>query len=174
MTRTRARRIKTGRLALVVGAAFMAVLVPVTTAQAALPSNSDLEVIRLDPDPAAPGGTTTVHAFVANGGPQKTANSFTVTVRLPRHVEPGEPFYPEDCQATQGLLGIWTVRCTFPAGLDPVQSVTALVPIRVSEDAPLGELTGGRVSVSSIDDILHLGNNSKPFGVPVVETSRQG
>ncbi|MFJ4798083.1 hypothetical protein [Kitasatospora purpeofusca] len=174
MTRTRARRIRTGRLALVAGAAFMAVLVPATTAQAALPSNSDLAVVRLDPDPATPGGSTTVHGFVANGGPQKTANSFTVSVRLPRGVTPEEPYFPEDCQATQGLLGVWTVRCVFPAGLNVDDSATALVPVRVSEDAPLGNLTGGRVSVSSIDDILHLGNNSTPFVMKIVETGRQG
>ncbi|MGW6915363.1 hypothetical protein ACWGB8_16330 [Kitasatospora sp. NPDC054939] len=174
MTRTTARRSKAGRLGLVIGAAFMAALVPTTTAQAALPSDSDLEVVRIDPDAAAPGGTTTLHAFVANLGPQTTANSFTVTVRLPRGVEPEEPYFPEDCEPTKGLLGIWTVRCVFPAGLPASESATALVPVRLSPDLPLGELNGGRVSVSGRDDVLHPGNNSTPFTLQVVETARQG
>ncbi|MFD4907329.1 hypothetical protein [Kitasatospora purpeofusca] len=87
-------------------------------------------------------------------GRQRTANSFTVSVRLPRGVTPTGPYFPEDCQATQGLLGVWTVRCVFPAALNVDDSVTALIPVRFSEDARLGNPTGGRVSVSSIDDIL--------------------
>ncbi len=115
-----------------------------------------------------------MHGFVANEGPQTTVASFTATVRVPRHVTPEEPYYPEDFQATRGRGGVWTVRCVFPAGLDPDRSVTALVPLRVSEDAPLGELSGGRVTVSDVDDILHPGNNSTPFVMKIVETGRQG
>lgn len=75
------------------------------------PSNSDLEVIRLDPDAVAPEGMVTLHAFIANRGPDRTASPFTVVVTLPEGVTPREPFYPENCTAFQNGH---RVRCQFP------------------------------------------------------------
>ncbi|MFD7735490.1 hypothetical protein ACFV6F_34530 [Kitasatospora phosalacinea] len=92
----------------------------------AAPSDSDLQVVRLDPDPVAPGGTTTVHGFVANGGPQTAGSPFTVVVDLPPGFSPAGPYFPSSCTAVGR-----TVSCTFPAGLPPLRSATALVPVRV-------------------------------------------
>ncbi|MFJ9604915.1 hypothetical protein ACIRS1_00995 [Kitasatospora sp. NPDC101176] len=131
------------------------------------PSNSDLEVVRIDPDPAPPGGSTTIHAFVGNGGPDTTASPFTVVVTLPEGVTPEEPFFPEDCEVFQNGH---RVRCVFPAGLKSGRSATALVPVRLSPDLPLGPLQGGWVAVRSADDKDET-NNRKPFEIRVVETT---
>ncbi|MEV6976100.1 hypothetical protein [Kitasatospora sp. NPDC093806] len=134
-------------------------------AVAARPSNSDLEVVRIDPDAVAPGGVTTLHAFVANVGPDRTASSFRVVVTLPEGVTPEEPYFPEECQVLQNGH---RVRCTFPAGLPAYESATALVPMRLAPTVELGELTGGWVSVRSNDDRNDT-NNLQPFTISVVE-----
>ncbi|MQS15126.1 hypothetical protein F7Q99_23380 [Streptomyces kaniharaensis] len=132
---------------------------------AAPPSNSDLEVVRLDPDPAPPGGTTTVHAFVANRGPEATASPFTVVVALPAGVTPQGPYYPADCEASQDGH---RVRCVFGPGLPPMRSATALVPVRLSPNLPAGTLTGGSVALRSPDD-RNESNNRQPFDIRVVK-----
>ncbi|MBV6697840.1 hypothetical protein [Kitasatospora aureofaciens] len=133
----------------------------------AAPSRSDLEVVRLDPDAAPPGGTTTVHAFVANRGPETTASPFTVVVTLPRGVAPEGPYFPADCEV---LRGGHRVRCVFGPGLKEGRSATALVPVRLSPGLPLGALTGGSVAVRSADDPDE-SNNRQPFDIKVVETA---
>ncbi|MFI9326821.1 hypothetical protein ACIGZJ_04655 [Kitasatospora sp. NPDC052868] len=132
------------------------------------PSKSDLEVVRIDPDAAAPGGTTTVHAFVGNGGPETTASSFTVVVTLPEGVTAEGPFFPENCYDFQNGH---RVRCTFPAGLGVFRSATALIPVRLASTVPVGDLSGGYVAVRSDDD-QNEANNRQPFTIPVVETAR--
>lgn len=140
---------------------------PAPLSAPARPSNSDLEVVRLDPDPAAPGGTTTVHAFVANLGPETTASPFTITVTLPEGVTAQRPFFPTDCKDLgDGHL----VRCTFGPGLREGRSATALVPLYLSPGLEPGTLTGGSVSVQSVDD-RNERNNRQSFDVSVVETT---
>ncbi|MFF7991246.1 hypothetical protein ACFZDG_15840 [Kitasatospora xanthocidica] len=131
------------------------------------PSDSDLEVIRIDPDPAAPGDTTTVHAFVANRGPDTTASSFTVVVTLPDGVTPEGPYFPEDCEVFQGGH---RVRCVFGPGLPPLRTATALIPVRLAPDLPMGTLSGGWVAVRGADD-RNERNNRQPFDIAVVETT---
>ncbi|MFE0461009.1 hypothetical protein ACFW1A_17345 [Kitasatospora sp. NPDC058965] len=108
---------------------------------------ADLFVVPLDPDPVAPGGTTTVHAFVANHGPGP-AGEFTVTVRVPAGAAAVGPYFPENCRAEAGGH---LVHCTFGAGLPPLRSATALIPVRVSDGAS-GTLRGGRVTVHTAAD----------------------
>ncbi|WP_344337674.1 hypothetical protein [Kitasatospora putterlickiae] len=137
-------------------------------AAAALPSDSDLYVVRMDPDAAPPGGTTTVHAFIGNLGPDTTASPFTVVVTLPEGVTAEGPYFPENCYAFQEGH---RVRCTFPAGLPRFRSATALVPVRLAATVPApGTLTGGWVAVRSADD-CNEENNKQPFEIPVVETT---
>ncbi|MEU8919905.1 hypothetical protein AB0D10_03075 [Kitasatospora sp. NPDC048545] len=133
----------------------------------AAPSHSHLEVVRLDPGPAVPGGTTTIHAFVANYGPDTTASPFTVTVTLPEGVTAEGPYFPEDCQVV--ALGR-QVRCVFGPGLKEGRSATALVPVRLSPAVPLGLLEGGSVAVRSADDPFGK-NHRQPYEIKVVETS---
>ncbi|MEU1420363.1 hypothetical protein [Kitasatospora sp. NPDC005751] len=135
---------------------------------AAKPSDSDLEVIRLDPDPVAPGGTTTLHAFIANDGPDRTASAFTVVITLPEGVTAEAPFFPDNCYEFQNGH---RVRCTFPAGLKRYRTATALIPLRVASTVPLGDLDGGYVAVRSDDD-RNEANNRQPFTVHVVESTR--
>ncbi|MFE2108939.1 hypothetical protein ACFXAF_24175, partial [Kitasatospora sp. NPDC059463] len=137
-------------------------------ASAVQSSDSDLFVIRMDPDAATPGGTTTVHAFVGNLGPDTTASPFTVVVTLPAGVTAEGPYVPENCYAFQEGH---RVRCTFPAGLAPYRSATALVPVRLAATVPApGTLTGGWVAVRSPDDCDEE-NNKQPFEIPVVEST---
>ncbi|MFD8317060.1 hypothetical protein [Kitasatospora purpeofusca] len=143
---------------------------PGTTADpavAALPSNSDLYVVRIDPDPAAPGGTTVLHAFVGNLGPDRTASPFTVVITLPEGVTAEPPFFPENCYEFQNGH---RVRCTFPAGLPKFRSATALIPLRLSPEVPLGTLAGGYVAVRGDDDRIE-SNNRQPFTIEVVEST---
>ncbi|GHC59558.1 hypothetical protein [Streptomyces cinnamoneus] len=151
------------RWTLIAGAALMACVVPVTTAAAARPSDSDLRVARIDPDAAPPGGTTHVRGYVGNTGPERTANKFTMTITLPKDVKPEEPFFPENCF----VLGSGhRVRCTYPPGLGPSRTATADIPVRLDRRVPApGRLTGGSVSVSSIDD-RNKENNRTPFEIP--------
>ncbi|MEV4558718.1 hypothetical protein AB0K51_17240 [Kitasatospora sp. NPDC049285] len=117
-------------------------------APAVAPSASDLRVVRLDPDPVAPGGTTAVHAFVANGGPDTTASPFTVLVDLPAGFTAEGPFFPSGCTAAPaGRL----VSCTFPAGLPRYRTATALVPVRADANVPPGSSAEGHVQVLSAD-----------------------
>ncbi|MFB8200953.1 hypothetical protein [Kitasatospora purpeofusca] len=143
---------------------------PGTTADpavAAAPSNSDLYVVRIDPDPAAPGGTTVLHAFVGNLGPDRTASPFTVVITLPEGVTAEPPFFPENCYEFQNGH---RVRCTFPAGLPKFRSATALIPLRLSPEVPLGTLAGGYVAVRGDDDRIE-SNNRQPFTIEVVEST---
>ncbi|MGW2997881.1 hypothetical protein ACWDA9_41720, partial [Streptomyces sp. NPDC001193] len=153
--------------ALVAGAALMAALVPMTTAVAAASSNSDLEVVRLDPDAAPPGGTAEVHGYISNVGPEQTASPFTVEVTLPEGVTAQEPFFPEDCTESENGR---RVRCTFPAGLAVFRSATAHIPIRIDPTVPIGDVEGGSVTVTSHDD-HNSANNRQPFTIEVVETT---
>ncbi|MFF7453933.1 hypothetical protein [Kitasatospora sp. NPDC008115] len=138
------------------------------SAAAVRPSDSDLFVVRMDPDAAAPGGTTTVHAFISNLGPDTTASPFTVVVTLPAGVTAEGPYFPDNCYAFQEGH---RVRCTFPAGLQPYRSATALVPVRLAATVPApGTLTGGWVAVRSSDD-CNEENNKQPFEIAVVETT---
>ncbi|MFD9067487.1 hypothetical protein ACFVZ3_38895 [Kitasatospora purpeofusca] len=139
----------------------------VDPAVAAVPSNSDLYVVRIDPDPAAPGGTTVLHAFVGNLGPDRTASPFTVVITLPEGVTAEPPFFPENCYEFQNGH---RVRCTFPAGLPKFRSATALIPLRLSPEVPLGTLAGGYVAVRGDDDRIE-SNNRQPFTIEVVEST---
>ena len=119
------------------------------TGLAAAPSNSDLEVVRLDPAAAPPGGRTVVHAFVANRGPERTGSPFTVVVRLPSGFTAQGPYFPEGCRTeARGRL----VRCTFEPGLARLGTATALVPVRLDADVPPGTKAEGHVQVVSADD----------------------
>ncbi|MGW2250412.1 hypothetical protein ACWCXH_09450 [Kitasatospora sp. NPDC001660] len=130
------------------------------------PSHSHLEVVHIDPDAAPPGGTTTVHAFVANQGPN-TAPAFTVLVTLPDGVTPQGPFFPDDCAVVERGH---QVRCVFGPGLREGRSATALIPVRLSPDVPVGLLGGGSVAVRSADDPGGSGHR-QPFEIKVVETA---
>ncbi|MEV7184872.1 hypothetical protein [Kitasatospora sp. NPDC093102] len=134
---------------------------------AARSSDSDLEVVRTAPDPATPGGTTTVRAFVGNGGPDTTASPFTVVVTLPEGVSPEGPYFPSDCRVL-GHRRI--VRCVFGPGLREGRSATALIPVRLDPELPAGRLSGGSVVVRGADD-RNEGNNRQPFDITVVETT---
>ncbi|MFK0191197.1 hypothetical protein [Kitasatospora sp. NPDC090308] len=116
-------------------------------AAAAPASDSDLRVVRLDPEPVAPGGVTTVHGFVGNGGPEATGSPFTVVVDLPPGFAPEGPYFPSSCTAAGR-----TVSCVFPAGLPPLRSATALVPVRADARLPHGRRAVGQVRVVSADD----------------------
>ncbi|MFJ2753670.1 hypothetical protein [Streptomyces sp. NPDC087297] len=132
-------------------------------------SGSDLEVVRLDPDPAAPGGTTTVHAFVSNQGPEATGSPFTVVVTLPRGVTPEGPYFPASCSPGPFKR---QVRCAFPAGLNVYGSATALIPVRLDTDlSPGSTLTGGTITVRSLDDLYHRENNRQSFDIQVTRHS---
>ncbi|GAA2820360.1 hypothetical protein GCM10010505_51990 [Kitasatospora aburaviensis] len=131
-------------------------------------SDSDLVVVRIDPEAAAPGGTTTVHAFVANFGPDRTASPFTLVVTLPEGVTPEGPFFPENCYPFQNGH---RVRCTFPAGLPRFQSATAMIPVRLAPTVPApSTLTGGWVAVRGDDD-RNEANNKQPFEIAVVQST---
>lgn len=154
------------RRALMGGAALLAAIVPTTTAEAAAPSNSDLVVVRVAPDAAVPGGTTTVLGYIANPGPEQTASPFTVTITLPEGATVKEPFFPESCIM---LASGRQVRCVFPAGLAVWETVTAEVPVELDRTVPIGRLEGGSVAVRSADD-KNPANNEQPFVIEVVET----
>ncbi|MFD8146267.1 hypothetical protein [Streptomyces sp. NPDC059708] len=157
-----------GAATLLVGGPAWAQPQPAPYAAAAAPSHSDLEVVRLDPDSAPPGGTTTIHGFVANLGPEATNSPMTVTVTLPRGVTPEEPYFPDTCEASPNGR---QVRCVFPPGLKKDRSATALVPVSLDRDLKVGAvLRGGSVAVHSPDD-RNGQNNRQEFEIEVVETS---
>ncbi|MFJ9552063.1 hypothetical protein [Streptomyces erythrochromogenes] len=166
MIRTLVRRSSVRRRALAAGAALMAVMVLTATAEGAARSESDLEVVRIDPDAVEPGGLTTVHAFIGNAGPEKTASVFTVEITLPEGVTAEGPFFPENC--SDEIQDGEGVSCTFPAGLPESGSATALIPLRIGADVPLGDLTGGCITVRGDDD-QNTANNRQPFVIHVVE-----
>ncbi len=127
---------------------------------------SDLRVMRVDPGAATPGGTTTVHAYVANEGPDRTASAFTVLVTLPPGSWAEGPFFPQSCRVSYDGRH---VRCEFPAGLPPLRSATALIPVRIAADVPApGLLTGGQVTALGPDDPDHT-DNRQPFDIPVAQ-----
>ncbi|AUG80959.1 hypothetical protein CFP65_6297 [Kitasatospora sp. MMS16-BH015] len=127
----------------------------------ALPSNSDLQVVRIDPDAVAPGGQTVVHAFVANDGPATTASPFTLEVEVPAGFTLLPPTFPAGCTTTPLL-----VSCTFGPGLAQGRTATALVPVEAGASVPPGTVTQGHVRVISADD-RHPGNNTTPFTLRV-------
>ncbi|GAA2134815.1 hypothetical protein GCM10009760_12530 [Kitasatospora kazusensis] len=132
-------------------------------APAKLPSDSDLAVVRLDPAPAAPGGSTTVHGFVANLGPDRTASPFTVLIDVPAGFTLLAASFPTDCvTSAAGHL----VRCTFPPGLPWLRTATVLAPVQVGRDVPHGTVAEGHVRVFGLDD-RHPENNSTPFSLTV-------
>ncbi|MFB7054362.1 hypothetical protein ACFCXT_14735 [Streptomyces vinaceus] len=128
---------------------------------------SDHMVIRIDPDPAPPGGETSIHGYVLNEGPD-ISGGFTTTVRLPAGTEAIGPNWPEDC-VVDPLSQERTIRCEFPAGLRAHKSGTALVPFRISPDVPIGTLRGGSVTVSAHND-PNPENDHQPFEVEVIDT----
>ncbi|WP_371500908.1 hypothetical protein OG871_29395 [Kitasatospora sp. NBC_00374] len=139
-----------GRVSPRTAAALAAALLGVCgTLGAARPSDADLQVVRLDPDPAPPGGATTLHAFVANAGPDRTASPFTVLVDLPAGFTFEGPFFPGSC--TPGAAG-HLLRCEFPAGLGSGRSATALAPVRVAREVPPGTRAEGHLVVVGADD----------------------
>ncbi|GAA2998645.1 hypothetical protein GCM10020229_08810 [Kitasatospora albolonga] len=152
-----------GRKLTVVLAAAAALVLGVTVPASAAPSNSDLEVVRLDPEAAPPGGTTTVHGFVANGGPDRTESPFTVVLTVPEGFTFEGPTFPTDCTLTAGNHAL---TCTFGAGLPQYRTATVLAPVRVDTDVPPGTTAEGQVTVVSADD-TDLTNNSTPFTLSV-------
>ncbi|MFD8952469.1 hypothetical protein ACFV0B_26840 [Streptomyces xanthophaeus] len=130
---------------------------------------SDLEAIRIDPNPTVPNGTTTLHAHVVNKGPATTTAPLTITIQLPRGAEAEEPFFPDTC--TVGPLSQnRTIRCTFPAGLRSQRTATAQIPISLSPDLTIGTtLTGGWFRVTDILDDPNPTNNRTNFEIQVVE-----
>jgi len=144
-------------------AAMTAMTAWTTVAAAAVPSDSDLRVVRLDPDRAAPGGTTTVHGFVANGGPDRTASPFTVLIDLPPGFTAEGPYFPTSCAAS---FGGHLLSCTFPAGLPSLRTATVLAPVRVGRDVPPGTVAEGHVRVVGVDD-RHPADDSTAFTLTV-------
>lgn len=121
-------------------------------------SRSDLEAVRIDPDPAAPGGTTEVHAFAVNRGPERTASPFRITLWVPGGLTILRPSYPEDCTPPGGRV----ITCSFPAGLNSFETATAIVPVRVDTKVPAGTTLEGHVRVVGDDD-TDLANNRTPI-----------
>ncbi|MFD0354856.1 hypothetical protein ACFVHW_14140 [Streptomyces sp. NPDC127110] len=159
-TRYRAAMV-VGAAALLVGGPAWALPQPV----AAAPSNSDLEAVRIDPDAAPPGGLTSLHAFVANLGPETTNSPMTITVNLPRGTEARGPYFPEDCKESEDGR---RVRCQFPAGLKSQRSATAVIPIHLDQDLAPGTVLKGRFAVHSPDD-RNGENNRAEFDIRVDE-----
>ncbi|MFE9222931.1 hypothetical protein ACFYN3_42620 [Streptomyces lavendulae] len=165
-------------LAVGTGALLVAAVMPTTTADATdgpgsrleivpatantsgttVGSRSDLEAVRLDPDPALPGGTTEVHAFVVNLGPERTASPFQVTLRVPNGLTILRPQYPNDCVPSQDRV----ITCTFPPGLNYLETATAIIPVRVDATVPAGTTYKGCVTVAGNDD-TNRHNNRTPI-----------
>ncbi|KJK56507.1 hypothetical protein [Saccharothrix sp. ST-888] len=153
------RNILTAAAALAVAAAAA----PVAIAQT--PADYHLSVVRIDPNPITPGGSTTVHAFIANTGPDTTDVPFTVTVTLPDGVTATGPYFPDNCRANGSAS---RVRCTFPAGLPALATATALVPVTASTLITRSASLQGLVSVQSAHD-HHPGDTASPFTVTVTD-----
>ncbi|MFH7599470.1 hypothetical protein WDV06_30870 [Streptomyces racemochromogenes] len=156
------------RAAVMVGVATVLVAGPawaVPQPAPAVPSHSELEVLRIDPDDVVPGGSTTLHAYVANLGPDTTGSAMIITVDLPPRTQALGDFYPEDCEPSANKRH---VRCEFPAGLRSGRSATALVPILVDGHVPVGQTLKGSFRVSSPDD-RNVSNNRTAFEVKVVD-----
>ncbi|MEU8515748.1 hypothetical protein AB0C76_29835 [Kitasatospora sp. NPDC048722] len=117
-------------------------------------------VIQEDPDPVLPGEVTTVHGIVANET-QRDAPELVVRISLPAEAVPEGRFYPKSCRKSDDDR---TVTCTFPAGLPPERTATALIPVRVSRDV-VGSAISGTVSVSSSTDPGV--DDSQPFTIQV-------
>ncbi|MFB7667350.1 hypothetical protein ACFC1R_25980 [Kitasatospora sp. NPDC056138] len=147
----------------IVTAAVAALTAAGTAATAAAPSDSDLLLVRLDPDPAPPGGDTTVHAVVANGGPDRTASPISVVIALPAGFTAHGPYFPSSC--TVSAVG-HLVRCTFPPGLRYGQVATALIPARVDPAVPPGTTAEGQIVAFGPDD-RDPADNRAPIGFRV-------
>ncbi|GAA3283937.1 hypothetical protein [Streptomyces lavendulae] len=160
-------------LAFGTGALLVAALMPADTAAAVDPdsrpgsvpaaanasgttdrSRSDLKAVRLDPDPTPPGGTTEVHAFVVNLGPERTASPFQVILRVPGGLTILRPKFPDDCAPS----GDRVITCTFPAGMNPLETATAIIPVRADAKVPAGTTREGHVTVACDDDSNRLNN----------------
>ncbi|MFF7339703.1 hypothetical protein ACFZAT_20445 [Streptomyces sp. NPDC008163] len=131
-----------------------------STAQAsgkAAPSRSDLEAVRLDPAPAPVGGTTEVDAFVVNRGPERTASPFRITLRVPSGLTILRPSLLEDCTPPGGRV----ITCVFPAGLDVLETATAIIPVKVGTEVPPGT-RDGQIIVAGEDD-TDRGNDRTPI-----------
>ena len=64
-------------------------------------------------------------------------------------------------------MGGHSVRCTFPAGLQPGRTASALIPTRIEGNVPHGTvLTGGLVIVTGEDDPTPL-NSTRLLAIPV-------
>ncbi|AZM89655.1 hypothetical protein [Streptomyces sp. W1SF4] len=161
-TRYRAAMV-VGAAALLMGGPAWALPQPAPHAVAAAPSNSDLEAVRIDPDAAPPGGETSLHAFVANLGPEATNSPLVITVNLPRGTEARDPYFPGDCEASGNHR---TVRCEFPAGLKSQRTATAIVPIHLDQNLAPGTVLKGRWAVHSPDD-RNQQNNRVEFDIKV-------
>ncbi|MDH6114094.1 hypothetical protein P3T36_002915 [Kitasatospora sp. MAP12-15] len=131
-----------------------------TTALLLAPASADLRPVPLPAVEAQPGGTATVHALVANGGPD-TAGAFTVVLRLPAGATAIGPYFPAACTVDPSAT---RVRCPFPAGLPALGSATALVPVRIAAQAR-GTLRG-RITVQSAAD-PDPSNNTAEFEIQV-------
>ncbi|MFE9425530.1 hypothetical protein ACFYNO_21470 [Kitasatospora sp. NPDC006697] len=140
---------------------MQSLLVPLLGAAVLATGPADLRVVPMEPAAAPAGGTTTVHAFVANNGPE-VAGEFTVTVRAPFGTHAVGPYFPGNCTPDAAAT---VVTCTFPAGLGALRSATALVPLKLDAGVS-GVLAGGRVTVHSAGDPDHR-NDSAPFVVRV-------
>ncbi|MEU9131982.1 hypothetical protein AB0D08_28420 [Kitasatospora sp. NPDC048540] len=145
-----------------------AVLLALCGALGAVPAapvaaGADLLVVRLDPDPAPPGGSTTLHGFVANGGPDRTASAFTVLAELPAGFAFEGPYFPDSCTTGPGAH---LLRCTFPAGLPAGRSATVLAPVRVAREVPPGTRAEGHLLVIGTDD-RDAADDGTPFTLSV-------
>lgn len=140
---------------------------PAPPAAVAAPSHSDLEALRIDPDPAPPGGTTSLHPFVTNLGPETTNSPFTFRITLPRGATAEDPLFPQDCEASQDGRH---VRCPFPAGIRTQRSASAVIPIRLDPELAVGAVLKGSYTVHSPDD-RNQTNNRVDFEINVVESA---
>ncbi|MGF1431554.1 hypothetical protein [Kitasatospora sp. LaBMicrA B282] len=141
--RPRSRRL------LVAAVTGLLTLAPLGTAGAAAPSRSKLEVFEVNSTPVRAGERTELHTVIGNDGPEPTANPITVDIELPLGSYAAEPFFPTDCRPG---MGGHSVSCQFPAGLRDGRTATVLIPVVVENGTPPGELTDGKVTVTSVDD----------------------
>lgn len=95
-------------------------------------SRPDLEAVRLDLDPAPPGGSTDVHTFVVNRGPERIASPRQITLHVPDGLTILRPSYPDDCTPSGGRVITWT----FPAGLNSLETATVTIS-DPNEECPL-------------------------------------
>ncbi|MFF2411680.1 hypothetical protein [Streptomyces sp. NPDC058092] len=66
------------------------------------------------------------------------------------------PRYPDDCTPS----GDRVITCTFPAGLNSLETATAIIPVRIDAAVPAGTTREGHVTVASDDDTNRRNNRS--------------